>query len=141
MGRISAIIPFLPFSKEERAVTTYKFMRKLFNETRRPVSVEAKQFARHLFLNFVEDGQLATFIAEKYYSPELGARSLLSAVNTQIRHKLTKALLIQGEEITDEVNDMAWNNYDVRVEHLKGDSKEISVKARGSRTVQKRIDY
>ncbi|KAL8834465.1 MAG: hypothetical protein Q9176_007489 [Flavoplaca citrina] len=55
-GRLSAIIPFLPFSKEERAVTTYKFMRKLFNETRKPISVEAKQLARHLYLNFVDDG-------------------------------------------------------------------------------------
>ena len=37
-GRLSAIIPFLPFSYEERAITTYKFMRKLFNETRKRVS-------------------------------------------------------------------------------------------------------
>lgn len=140
-GRVSAIIPFLPFSKEERAVTTYKFMRKLFNETRKPVSVEVNHLARHLFLNFVEDGRLASFIAEKYYSPELGARSLLKAVNTQICHKLTNAFLAQGEEITNEMNEKPWDNYDVRLEDLKGGFKEITVKAKGSRIVQKRFDH
>ncbi|KAL8849109.1 MAG: hypothetical protein Q9221_005878 [Calogaya cf. arnoldii] len=139
-GRLTAIIPFLPFSKEERAVTTYKFMRKLFNETRKPIFVEAKQLARHLFLNFVQDGALASFIAEKYYSPELGARSLLKAVNTQICHKLTKAFLAQEGEIGDFMNNRGWDCYDVRVEDLKGGFKEIVVKANGVRIAQKRND-
>ncbi|KAL8887657.1 MAG: hypothetical protein Q9192_006291 [Flavoplaca navasiana] len=140
-GRLSAIIPFLPFSKEERAVTTYKFMRKLFNETRKPISVEAKHLARHLYLNFVDDGPLASFIAEKYYSPELSARSLLKAVNTQICHKLTNAFLAQKEEMSDFMNWRAWDCYDVRVEDLKGGFKEIVVKANGVRSLRKRVDY
>ncbi|KAL8814672.1 MAG: hypothetical protein Q9223_006121 [Gallowayella weberi] len=139
-GRLSAIIPFLPFSKEERAVVTYTFVRKLFNESRKPVSNEANQLARHLFLNFAEDGQLASFLAEKYYCPELGARSLLKAVNTQICHKVTNEFLIQGEEITDEVNDKDWTNYDVRVQDSRVGFKEITVQVKGSRTVQQWIN-
>ena len=139
-GRLSAIIPFLPFSKEEQAVTTYRFMRKLFNESRKPISVEANQLARHLFLNFVEDGALASFIAEKYYSPELGARSLLKAVNTQICHKLTNAFLAQEEEISDVMNRRAWDCYDVRVEDLKGGFKEIVVKPNGVRIMRGRYE-
>ncbi|KAL8753971.1 MAG: hypothetical protein Q9199_004665 [Rusavskia elegans] len=140
-GRLSAIIPFLPFSNEERAVTAYKFMRKLFNESRKPISVQANQLARHLFLNFVDDGALASFIAEKYYSAELGARSLLKAVNTQICHKLTNAFLVQEGEVSDVMNWRAWDCYDVRVEDLKGGFKEIVVRANGVRSVQKRSDY
>ncbi|KAL8781309.1 MAG: hypothetical protein Q9213_006057 [Squamulea squamosa] len=140
-GRLSAIIPFLPFTQEERAVTTYKFMRKLFNESGKPISVDAKHLACHLYLNYINDGQIASFLAEKYYSPELGARSLHKAVNTQICHKLTNAFLDHGEEILDEMNDKPWDNYDIRVEELKGGFKEITIKAKGSRTVQKRFDH
>ncbi|KAL8807099.1 MAG: hypothetical protein Q9182_000932 [Xanthomendoza sp. 2 TL-2023] len=139
-GRLSAIIPFLPFRKEERAVVTYTFMRTLVNESRQPVSVEANQLARHLFLNFVDEGQLASFIAEKYYCAELGARSLLKAVNTQISHKVTNAFLMQDEEIKDEVNNKPWSNYDVRIQDRKVGLKEITVQVKGSRTVQKRIN-
>ncbi|KAL9616115.1 MAG: hypothetical protein Q9204_008613, partial [Flavoplaca sp. TL-2023a] len=124
--------------KEEQAVTTYKFMRKLFNESRKPISVEANHLARHLFLNFVDDGALASFIAEKYYSPELGARSLLKAVNTQICHKLTNAFLAQEGGISDVMNQRAWDCYDVRVEDLRAEFKEIAVKPNGVRGVQKR---
>ncbi|KAL8687834.1 MAG: hypothetical protein Q9218_006101 [Villophora microphyllina] len=137
-GRLSAIIPFLPFSKEERAVTTYKFMRKLFNETRKPINVAEKHLARHLYLKFHDDGLIGSFVADKYYFPELGARSLSKAVNTQVCHKLTKAFLGQGEEITDELNDQPWACFDVKVEDLKGGFKEITIKANGTKNVQKR---
>ncbi|KAI4101519.1 MAG: hypothetical protein LQ339_005016 [Xanthoria mediterranea] len=139
-GRLSAIIPFLPFTPEERAVTTYKFMRKLFNSTRRPISVPAAHLARHLYLNFIDDGALASFIAERYYSPELGARSLLKAVNTQVCHKLTKAFLAKEDEITDGMNEGGWECYDVAVKDLKGGFREIVVKANGVRNLQARND-
>ncbi|KAL8842751.1 MAG: hypothetical protein Q9170_000407 [Blastenia crenularia] len=137
-GRLSAIIPFMPFSTEERAVTTYKFMRRVFNESRKPISVREKQLARHLFLNFVDDGQLAAHIALKNYSAELGARSLLKGVYTQILHKLTSAFLANGDEITDDMNDMALECYDVRVEMSKGGFTEITIKANGTRKIQQR---
>ena len=138
-GRLSAIIPFLPFSEAERAVATYKFMRKVFNEARKPIAVKAKHLARHLYLNYVDDGQIASFLAAKYYSPELGARSLYRAVNTQICHRLTNVFLDRGEEIADNMNDKPWDSYDVRVEDLTRELKEITVKANGSRVVQKRF--
>ncbi|KAL8736086.1 MAG: hypothetical protein Q9181_002572 [Wetmoreana brouardii] len=137
-GRLSAIIPFLPFSKEETAVTAFKFMRKLFNETRKPISVDDKHLARHLYLNFIDDGQLASYVAEKYYFPELGARSLSKAVNTQVCHKLTKAFLERGTEIKDELNNRPFDCLDVRLEELKGGFMEIIIKVNGVRSVQKR---
>ncbi|KAI4169993.1 MAG: hypothetical protein LQ346_008911, partial [Caloplaca aetnensis] len=137
-GRLSAIIPFMPFSPEERAVTTYKFMRKLFNESRKPINVQEKQLARHIFLNFVDDGALASHIAQKYYFAELGARSLLKGVNMQILHKLTSAFLQNGSEITDMTNGKPLECYDIRVEDLKGGFKDVTVKANGTKSVQKR---
>ncbi|KAI4187866.1 MAG: hypothetical protein L6R41_002528 [Letrouitia leprolyta] len=140
-GRLTAIIPFMPFSIEERAVTTYRFMRKVFNEARQDISVQNKHLARHLYLNFVDDGQLATHISEKYYFPELGARSLQKGVNTQILHRLTSAFLANGEgEIEDSMNGKPLECYDVRVEDLKGGFREVTVKANGSRSVLRRED-
>ncbi|KAL8896878.1 MAG: hypothetical protein Q9207_007493 [Kuettlingeria erythrocarpa] len=137
-GRLSAIIPFMPFSPEERAVTTYKFMRKLFEESRKPINVQEKQLARRIFLNFVDDGALASHIAQKYYFAELGARSLLKGVNMQILHKLTSAFLQNGSEVTDTMNDKSLECYDIRVEDLKGAFKDVTVKANGTKSVQKR---
>lgn len=136
-GRLSAIIPFMPFTTEERAVTTYKFMRKVFNESRKPINVQGKHLAQHLFLNFIDDGQLASHIAQKYYFAELGARSLLKGVNTQILHKLTSALLENGDEITDEMNSRPLECYDVRVEDLKGGFREVTIKANGTKSPQR----
>lgn len=131
----------MPFSIEERAVTTYRFMRKVFNEARQDISVQNKHLARHLYLNFVDDGQLATHISEKYYFPELGARSLQKGVNTQILHRLTSAFLANGEgEIEDSMNGKPLECYDVRVEDLKGGFREVTVKANGSRSVLRRED-
>ncbi|KAL9029864.1 MAG: hypothetical protein Q9196_001942 [Gyalolechia fulgens] len=139
-GRLTAIIPFMPFSIEERAVTTYKFMRKVFNESRRDISVANKQLARHLYLNFVDDGQLASYISDKYYFPELGARSLQKGVNTQILHRLTSAFLATGDEVTDAMNSMPLECYDVRVEDLKGGFREVTVTANGTKSVQRRSE-
>ncbi|KAL8648539.1 MAG: hypothetical protein Q9210_004934, partial [Variospora velana] len=129
----------MPFSREERAVTTFKFMRKIFNESRKPLNTQEKQLARHIFLNYVNDGQLAVHIAETYYSSELGARSLLKGVSTLILHRLTSAFLETEKEITDEMNDKPLECYDVRVEELKGGVKHVTVKANGTKSVQKRV--
>ncbi|KAL9600855.1 MAG: hypothetical protein Q9219_002897 [cf. Caloplaca sp. 3 TL-2023] len=139
-GRISTVIPFMPFNSEERAVTAYKFMRKIFNDSRKPVSVEEKHLARHIYLHFIDDGNLASQIAQMHYSADLGARSLLKGVNTAILHKLNKAWSGHGKEITDKMNSEPLECYDVRLEDLKeGGAKLISIKANGTRSVQRRM--
>ncbi|KAL8665312.1 MAG: hypothetical protein Q9202_002363 [Teloschistes flavicans] len=138
--RLSAIIPFFPFSEEEHAVIAYKFMHKFFNEVRKPINVAEKHLARHSYLRFRDDGQIASFVVDKYYLPELGAQSLAKAVNTQICHKFKKAFLRLGDEITDGMNDEPWAVFDVKIEDLKAgkDFKELTVKANGTKKVQKR---
>ncbi|KAI4199257.1 MAG: hypothetical protein LQ350_004717 [Teloschistes chrysophthalmus] len=137
-GRLSAIIPVFPFSAEEQAVTAYKFMRKLFNETRKPINISENHLARHLYLCFHDDGQIASFLAKKYYFPELGARSLAKAVSTQVCHKLTTAFLGEGDEVKGEANEEDWAVFDVKVEEVKGGYRELTVKANGTKDVKKR---
>ncbi|KAL8868822.1 MAG: hypothetical protein Q9174_004731 [Haloplaca sp. 1 TL-2023] len=113
-------------------------MRKLFNETGKPICIKQNHLARHIYLNFLNDGQIATYIADKYFFPELGARSLAKAVNTQICHKLTAAFLEQRDEITDEMNDKPFDRYDVRLQEVKGGFKEIIIKLDGVQKIQTR---
>ena len=56
-------MPFLPFNKGEQAVAAYKFMRSLAQEVRKPIHVESKDLLRNVFLNFVDDGQIAKYLA------------------------------------------------------------------------------
>ncbi|KAL8955696.1 MAG: hypothetical protein Q9183_006555, partial [Haloplaca sp. 2 TL-2023] len=102
------------------------------------ICIEQNHLARHIYLNFLNDGQIASYVADKYFFPELGARSLAKAVNTQICHKLTAAFLEQQDEITDEMNDKPFDRYDVRLQEVKGGFKEITIKLDGVQKIQTR---
>ena len=77
--RLTNIVPFLPFNKGGQAVAAHKFMRSLWQEVRKPINVESKHLLRNVFLNFVDDGQIAKHLAAEYYDPQAGASSLLWA--------------------------------------------------------------
>ena len=49
-GRLTEIVPFLPFDKDEQAVATYKFMRERRIQVRGAIDIEAKSFLKHIFL-------------------------------------------------------------------------------------------
>ena len=125
-GRISAIIPFFPFEEGEQAVTTYKFMRELWHMVRSPIDVEAKKFARHSYLNFVNDSAIALHLAKKHYSPQLGARSLEKAVNHDIRQQLAYRQMEDLEEFKDEMNERALPVFDVKMLTAK-DGSDLEV--------------
>ncbi|MDI1486223.1 MAG: hypothetical protein OHK93_005449 [Ramalina farinacea] len=114
-GRISAIIPFVPFDNGEQAVTTYKFLRELWHLVREPINVEAKKFARHTYLKFVDDGALATHLARKHYVPELGARSLEKAVQREVRARLAYKQMEGREAFTDRMNNLPLTCFEVRL--------------------------
>ncbi|KAL9134512.1 MAG: hypothetical protein Q9175_004303 [Cornicularia normoerica] len=71
-GRFSALIPFLPFNEGERAITAYKFMRELWHDVRKPIDTNGKRFAGNVFVNFVNDGQIAQHIAQREISCRRG---------------------------------------------------------------------
>ena len=114
-GRLSSIVPFLPFNDLEQAVATYKYMQELKNEVRKPVDIGAKLFPRRLILDSMEDGQVAQHLARRRYIPELGARSLQKAVHRDITQRLAHAFLREDSEIHDGMNEKPMAAYQVRL--------------------------
>lgn len=113
-GRFSAIVPFFPFDKGDSAVIAYKFMRELWHDVRKPINAHGKHFAGTLFLNFVNDGQIAEHIAGRY-NEKTGARSLAQAVDEEIRDKVAAVFFAQKGEVNDRMNAQPLRKYDVRV--------------------------
>ena len=137
-GRISQFIPFFPFTEGEQAVVAYKFLRGLSNDVRGPINVEAREFARHLYLNFIDDGKIAQCLAKESYDNELGARSLKTAADSQVMQSLSEKFLCHSELITNEMNNGPLAKYDVRVSTSSTGFEEVTVTEAGSTTLQRR---
>ncbi len=96
-GRVTRIISFFPFPSSEQAVVAYEFTHDLRTNVRKPINVQAKHFADHHHLNFVDDGNC---LAKDLYMPELGARSLETAVEDHVEQKLREEFMDQLERQT-----------------------------------------
>ena len=137
-GRVSSIIPFLPFTKNEQAAVAYTFMRKLKEKARKPIDVDANRFVGHSHLNFLDDGQIAKNIASLGFIPETGARSLHNEVNAQVEQRLARVVLQGHERIENTTDETKLSRYDVRlVDGLEGE-KELEVKKAGTTRLQLR---
>lgn len=134
-GRFSTIVPFLPFDKNERAVIAYKFMRELWYDMRKPINTGGKQFAGTLFLTFVNDGQIAEHIAQRY-DLRIGARSLARAVDEEIRDKVAAVFLARKPEVNDRWNTHPLRNYNVRVVYGSSGHAHMEVTRAGARSVE-----
>ena len=139
-GRLSAIIPFLPFTISEQAVVAFTFIRRYRNEVRRRIDVEAKQLVRHIHLNLLDDGQTARYIAKKGYKTELGARSLDREVVSQVEFKVTEEWLEVDDLVVDEVDQNRLFKYDVRVIGDTDEMQRVEVKRAGVTKLQRRED-
>lgn len=134
-GRFSAIVPFLPFDRAERAVIAYKFMRELWYSVRKPINTHGRHFAGTLFLNFINDGQIAEHIAQRYIE-RIGARSLSQAIDEEIRDKLVAVFFAQKGEVNDRINAHSLRNYDVRVVGGSSGHARIEIVCTGTRSIQ-----
>ena len=134
-GRFSAIVPFLPFNEGERAITAYKFMRELWHDVRKPINTDDKSFAGNLFLNFVNDGQIAKHIAQRYLE-NTGARSLAEAVEEEITDKLANEFFQQEGEVHDGMNALPLPNYNIRVVGGSSGNNHIEVTRVGKKYIQ-----
>jgi len=131
IGRVTRIISFFPFTTGEQAVVTFKFMRDLRTSVREPINVEAKNFAGHMHLNFVDDGKIASCLAKDFYMPELGARSLETAVDCHVEQKLVEEFMNQPGRVVNEINSGPLVKYDVRVSTTSHVFEEVTVKQVG----------
>ncbi|KAI0097765.1 P-loop containing nucleoside triphosphate hydrolase protein [Nemania sp. FL0031] len=104
-GRVSDIIPFLPFSPEEQAVVSHKAVMELEAFLRRPVVVSPNgknsNPVGNIRLHFTNEFELCSAIAQENYSPQLGARSLLKAVTDTMFMPILDKYLEIDEEISN----------------------------------------
>ena len=121
-GRITSVVPFLPFTEAEAAVVAYKFMREIWHKVRNPINTRSGDLKRHSFLQFVDDGKLASYLAKKEYEVDLGARSLATAVAQDVRRVFRKTFDQHDSEVTDDMNEGPLENHEVRLANeLEGD--------------------
>ncbi|KAL8673304.1 MAG: hypothetical protein Q9168_002266 [Polycauliona sp. 1 TL-2023] len=102
-GRISAFIPFLPFSKGEQAVIIHKHLLEFGRNIRTPISLtegDGEQLIGNVRLRIRRDASVCGILAQAEYHVDLGARSLISAVDT-IKTLMVEAYLGVDEEITE----------------------------------------
>ncbi|KAL6716589.1 hypothetical protein ACLMJK_006156 [Lecanora helva] len=120
-GRLKSIVPFMPFSLEEQAVTTYKFMRSLWVEVRKPIDTANNRLLRHLFVNYNDDGTLASH-----------RKSQLFCGN---RRKISSSCS-QSNRMSDKMNDESLPNYEVRLVTIAEGIDEVAVELCGTRETQ-----
>ncbi|KAN0070517.1 P-loop containing nucleoside triphosphate hydrolase protein [Elaphomyces granulatus] len=73
-GRISAFIPFLPFSPGEQAVVTHKYLLELSRKVRTPINLSVGHDERllgNIRLHVRKDSSVCRTLAEAEYSPDL----------------------------------------------------------------------
>ena len=102
-GRISAFIPFLPFSIGEQAVIVHKNLLELGRSVRKPINLtegEHEQLIGNMGLRIRRDATACRILAQAEYHTDLGARSLITAVDT-IKTLMVDAYLGVDEEITE----------------------------------------
>ena len=51
-------------------------MRQIWHIARQPINLGLKRLVQHIFVNFVDNGNLAMHLAKEGYEADLGARSL-----------------------------------------------------------------
>jgi ATP-dependent Clp protease ATP-binding subunit ClpA len=108
-GRISAFIPFLPFSPGEQAVIIHKYLLELGQKVRSRINLspgQKEQLLGNVRLRIRRDASVCRILAEAEYHIDLGARSLITAVKS-VEALLVAAYLEVDEEImeTDRVFD------------------------------------
>ncbi|KAL8823713.1 MAG: hypothetical protein Q9191_005612 [Dirinaria sp. TL-2023a] len=137
-GRVTYIVPFFPFTEGEQAVVVYRFLLQLANSVREPINIATKKLAGHLHLNFVDDGKICSSLAKDFYMPELGARSLETAVDCQVKARFSTEFLSQSQPVTDEMNEAPLSKYDVCVSTTSSGNDEVTVKQSGFTKLQSR---
>ena len=103
-GRVSAFIPFLPFSPGEQAVVVHKYLLELGQQVRARINLstgQKEQLLGNVRLRIRRDASVCRILAEAEYHMDLGARSLITAVKS-VEDLLVEAYLEVDEEIIED---------------------------------------
>lgn len=109
------MVPFLPFSQTEAAVVFHKFFLDYQDRKRADIDLreDVNQHIGHIDVGLYQDGDFSSCIAEKYYDPATGARSLRNAVDV-VEMRLTKEYVRQEGLVTEAMNEKPLQKYMVR---------------------------
>ncbi|ERF69675.1 hypothetical protein EPUS_03667 [Endocarpon pusillum Z07020] len=102
-GRISAFVPFLPFSRSETCVGAHKYLLELTNEVLRPINTKPgpeEQLLGNIRLKIRSDVSVCKVVV-KDYDPELGIRSLKKAVRDRVASLLDIEYMSMHEVISE----------------------------------------
>ncbi|KAK3294138.1 P-loop containing nucleoside triphosphate hydrolase protein [Chaetomium fimeti] len=105
-GRISGFIPFLPFSPLERAAVADKHLADFGRQLARPINT-SEEPARYcpvgnVHLQIKRGYTVNKALVERGYVKELGARSIINAIDSEIRMPLIGKYLAAREEVRED---------------------------------------
>lgn len=95
------VVPFVPFSEDEAAVVSHKFILELAQRVRCPVDLRNRVAIGNIKLVVIDDSKVGKFLSKKGYDFTFGARSLRNAVCDRIEGVLHRKYLDLEEEIVD----------------------------------------
>lgn len=128
-GRITTFVPFFPFSRDEAAVISHRFLQDLSDRLREPIDLDSHppNLVGHIRLSLDDDGEICKKLSEDRYMklPELGARSLQNAVD-ELADRVFETYIDTDEEVTAKVNEKPMEKYIVQLHPIE-DTKEIVV--------------
>jgi ATP-dependent Clp protease ATP-binding subunit ClpA len=96
-GRISAVVPFLPFTAEEQAVIAHKYVLELAKNVRLPPALPVRLMGS-IVLRVPRDASVCMSLAEGY-DVDTGAPSLQSTIASRVRRALVLRYLEENEEV------------------------------------------
>ena len=102
-GRVSSVIPFLPFTPDERAVIAHKYLLNLVTSMKQPKAIQQSQLIGVINLRFRQETALCRNLASKDYHADTGARSLEAAVKRRVRNAVVRKYL-ESSQVTHEEN-------------------------------------
>ncbi|KAI1328361.1 P-loop containing nucleoside triphosphate hydrolase protein [Xylariaceae sp. FL0255] len=105
-SRISRIIPFLTFTREEQAVVAHTELMDLEATLGKPI-IAAQRGAKgnivgNIQMNIVGQYKVCAAIAKRSYDPALGARSIFSGVNNLVKDPIMKQYMQYDTDISNE---------------------------------------
>ncbi|KAI0161903.1 P-loop containing nucleoside triphosphate hydrolase protein [Hypoxylon sp. FL1284] len=104
--RISEVIPFLAFSKEEQALLADRCIMEMEERIAAPVvkatNPDEDQLVGNVHLQISDNAAVCSHIADNYYIPELGARSISRGVDATITNPLVNWYLEDGDDFAED---------------------------------------
>ncbi|KAI0010269.1 P-loop containing nucleoside triphosphate hydrolase protein [Xylariaceae sp. FL0662B] len=111
-GRISQIIPFLTFSPEEAAVVADEGIMEVETRVSQPVVVtptkKGDRLVGNIQLNIMRDATVCSTIANDYYEPQLGARSIFNGIDEVVVTPLVAQYLKDGDGFDEDQEETSF---------------------------------